>query len=136
MDSEAKIQSDCVTWLRNSHPGTHGLFFSITNNSEHVVRGAGRKALGMIAGVADTCFLWRGMAYFIEFKTESGKQSLSQVRWAEIANKAGFSYSVVRSLAEFKLLIEEIINKPTVICPTCGNTREIGDTDGGTRYFK
>lgn len=111
MKSESQLQSECVQWLWNNHPETRGLFFSITNNSEHVVRGLQRKALGMIAGVADTCFLWNGKAYFIEFKNEIGKQSPDQVRWEITVWKQGFEYVIVRSLFQFQSVIENILQQ-------------------------
>ena len=106
--SESQIQSSCVSWLWNTYPETRGLFFSINNNSEHVVRALNRKAMGMVAGVADTCFLWNGKAYFIEFKTEVGKQSPDQVRWEHAINEQGFEYFIARSLSDFQKIIENI----------------------------
>lgn len=107
--SEAQIQAACVTWLWNTYPQTRGLFFAVNNNSEHVARAMNRKAVGLVAGVSDTIFLWRGKALLIEFKTPAGRQSEKQKEWQAKAEAAGFRYYIVRSLEEFQALIKEII---------------------------
>ena len=107
--SEAKIQSACVTWLWNERSETRGLFFSITNNSEHIARAMQRKALGLVAGVSDTIFFWRGKMFCIEFKTPTGKQSARQIWWQNQIVKQGGVYIIVRSLDEFKAVINDIL---------------------------
>lgn len=107
--TEAQIQAACVTWLWNTYPQTRGLFFAVNNNSEHVARAMNRKAVGLVAGVSDTIFLWGGVAYLIEFKTPTGRQSPKQKEWEAKVNEAGFDYCIVRSLEEFKQLIEGIL---------------------------
>ena len=107
--SEAQIQAACVTWLWNTYPQTRGLFFAINNNSEHVARAMNRKAVGLVAGVSDTILLWRGRALLIEFKTPTGRQSAKQKEWQARVEAAGFRYYIVRSVEDFKQLIEGII---------------------------
>jgi len=107
--SEAQIQAACVTWLWNTYPLTRGLFFAVNNNSEHVARAMNRKAVGLVAGVSDTIFLWAGEAYLIEFKTPAGRQSAKQKEWQNKVVAAGFWYYIIRSLEEFQDLINEII---------------------------
>ena len=107
--SEAQIQAACVTWLWNTYPQTRGLFFAVNNNSEHVARAMNRKAVGLVAGVSDTIFLWNGDAHLIEFKTPTGRQGPKQKEWQAKAEAQGFRYYIVRSLEDFKQLIEGII---------------------------
>ena len=109
MKSEQQIQSECVTWLWNTHPETRGLFFAVNNNSEHAVRALQRRAVGLVPGVSDTILLWKGKAYLIEFKTDTGRQSKAQKVWEEKVVGEGFGYFVVRGLGEFKMLIGGII---------------------------
>jgi hypothetical protein len=109
--SEAQLQSQCVIWMRNEKPETRGLFFAITNNSENIGRAMQRKSMGLIPGVADTCFLWRGEAYFIEFKTPEGNQSPEQKQWQKTIEKHGIEYYIVRSFEQFKNLIENVQKK-------------------------
>lgn len=107
--SEAQIQAACVTWLWNTYPQTRGLFFAVNNNSEHVARAMNRKAVGLVAGVSDTIFLWRGKALLIEFKTPTGRQSAKQKEWQERAEAQGFRYYIVRSLEDFQDLIKKTL---------------------------
>lgn len=109
MKSEAQIQSECVIWMWNEKPETRGLFFAIQNNSENIGRAMQRKALGLIPGVADTCFLWDGIAYFFEFKTEDGRQSAQQKEWERRVKDQNFGYFIVRSTEQFKQLINQIL---------------------------
>lgn len=107
--SEAQIQSSCVIWLWNTYPETRGLFFSVTNNSEHIARAMQRKAVGLISGVSDCLFIWRGYLYCFEFKTAIGRQSTAQIEWQEKVNKQGINYYLVRSLDEFKKVMGGIL---------------------------
>ena len=68
-----------------------------------------RKAVGLVAGVSDTIFLWRGTALLIEFKTPTGKQSAKQKEWQAKAETQGFSYHIVRSLEGFQDLIKKTL---------------------------
>jgi len=107
--TEAQIQSSCVMWLWNTYPQTRGLFFSVTNNSEHIARAMQRKAVGLISGVSDCLFIWKGTVHPFEFKTDKGKQSPAQIEWQNKVNKQGIDYYVVRSLPEFQTLINQLL---------------------------
>lgn len=107
--TEAQIQASCVMWLWNTHPETRGLFFSVTNNSEHIARAMQRKAVGLISGVSDCLFIWRGRLYCFEFKTETGRQSAAQIEWEKKVVEHGISYGIVRSLGQFQKIIESIL---------------------------
>lgn len=112
--SEAQIQASCVMWLWNTHPSTRGLFFSVTNNSEHIARAMQRKAVGLISGVSDCLFIWRGSLYCFEFKTDKGRQSPAQIEWKRKVTEHQVSYCIVRSLDEFKSLIYSILRNDDV----------------------
>ena len=68
-----------------------------------------RKAVGLVAGVSDTIFLWRGTALLIEFKTPTGRQSAKQKEWQAKAEAQGFRYYIVRSLEDFQDLIKKTL---------------------------
>lgn len=112
--SEAQIQASAVVWLNNERPETRGLFFCVSNENtrsvyeskrQQLMSGSMRRAMGVVAGVADTIlFMPRGKyhAACFEFKTETGRQSDAQIRWQEKVEKEGYYYTIVRSLDEFK----------------------------------
>lgn len=107
--TEAQIQSACVMWLWNNYPQTRGLFFAVTNNSEHAVRALQRKSLGLVAGVSDCLFMWKGKTYCFEFKTPKGKLSEAQGVWGARVTTHGFPYIVIRDIETFQEQIEAII---------------------------
>lgn len=107
--TESQIQASCVLWLWNTHPKTRGMFFSVTNNSEHVGRAMQRKAVGLVSGVSDCLFIWRGTIYCFEFKTAIGRQSPAQIEWQGKVNSQGINYYLVRSLEQFQKVMEGII---------------------------
>lgn len=110
--SEGKIQADCYSWFWNAFPQYRKCYFAIPNENNRAdssaISGAIRKAMGVTKGVADTFMAVRKGGYgglFIEFKTEVGKQSPEQKQWQIIIENQGYLYRVIRSLEEFKELI-------------------------------
>jgi penicillin-binding protein-related factor A (putative recombinase) len=107
--SEAKIQAECVIWFWNTHHPLRGLFFAVTNNSENIGRAMQRKATGLCAGVSDCIFIFRGSVFCFEFKTETGRQSQSQIEWMKKVNGQGVNYYLIRNFEQFKTQINELI---------------------------
>jgi penicillin-binding protein-related factor A (putative recombinase) len=68
-----------------------------------------RKAMGLISGVSDCLFIWHGRVYCFEFKTETGRQSPSQIEWMHRVNQQGINYYIIRSLEQFKTQINELL---------------------------
>lgn len=110
MKTESRLQQECYLWLHNSYSNLRGLFFEINNSSENAREGMRHKCMGRIPGAADSCFLIpSGNAVFIEFKTEIGKQSDKQKNWQRIVESAGYRYVIIRTLDEFKTLINDTL---------------------------
>lgn len=114
---EAKIQSECVTWLWNNKPETRGLYFCVPNENtqsvyetkrQQMISGSKRKAMGLVSGVADTLLLIARYGYHglcIEYKTDIGRQSEAQQEWQRKVEEQDYKYVVVRSLQEFIKII-------------------------------
>jgi len=114
--TESRIQQDCVIWLWNSHPETRKLLFAVPNGgSRNAIEAKRFKAEGLIAGVSDLLFMWRGRTHCIEMKTPTGRQQKNQIEWQGIVEANGFDYHVIRSLEEFKNLINKIMNERDVL---------------------
>jgi len=106
--SEATIQSKAFQNLWNSRPDLRGRVFAINNNSVGGARGSINKALGVVAGVADMCYLKAdGKTCWIEWKTETGRQSPEQVKFQQLCLSLGHEYHIVRSEAEFLTIINK-----------------------------
>lgn len=111
---EGRVQAECVQWFWNEYPQYRGNLFHIPNegNRSSKTDGAYRKALGLVSGVSDLILLIPNKlhhALCIEMKTETGRQSDAQRQWQFKVEQQGYRYEVVRSLEEFKKLIEEYL---------------------------
>lgn len=108
--SESKIQGECFAWLWNYHPETRRCFFAIPNGGRRNPREAMTlKATGLIAGVPDTCLVWKGRIYFFEFKTEKGLLSESQIKFIPSLEKQGAIVYICKSFEDFKDIIGMIL---------------------------
>lgn len=106
--NELKMQAECFQWHWNTYPTERGCLYMNYNNAKNQAHGAILKAMGMVSGVADMTYLSRAGAVFIELKTESGIQSATQKEWERLVCSRGYAYHVVRSVDEFKKLINHL----------------------------
>lgn len=110
MKTEQRIQQECTMWFNNTYPSLRGLFFKIKNEGTNRITGAIDKATGLFPGVADSCLLIpNARPAFIEFKTDTGRQSPSQVKWEKTITDAGYMYFVVRSLENFQSICHKLL---------------------------
>ena len=107
--SEIQIQANAFQEMYNHFPETRGLCFHVPNGgSRNAVEGMQLKAAGVIAGVPDIIFIWKGRAYGFEFKTESGELSKAQEKIHDKWREDGTPVFVIRSSEEFIKHIEKI----------------------------
>lgn len=101
---ESKLQIACVKWFRYQFP--NALIFSIPN-------GGGRnpteakilKAEGVLGGIADLQIIANGLTFFIEMKTEKGRQNPNQKAFESKVKSLGFKYFICRSFEEFQRIV-------------------------------
>ena len=130
--TEEKLQQDCMLFFTNTYGLKHHnprlLFYSVANEIGASVAysiGKGKvvtdalsrtmnkfKLTGFKKGVADVhlCFP-NGKLVYIEFKTATGRQSAEQKEFQQQVESLGFKYYIVRSLEEFKEIVEWEIKK-------------------------
>lgn len=103
---ESKLQVECVKWFRLQFPNL--LIFAIPNgNKRNAITGAILKAEGVLAGVADLCIMKpNGQCFFIEMKSEKGKQSESQKAFEAYCKTNGYCYYVVNSFDVFVYIVK------------------------------
>lgn len=65
------------------------------------IAGAQAKAMGLISGVSDCLFMWKGKTYCFEFKTTIGRQSDNQMEWQQLVENNGFEYIIIRDFEFF-----------------------------------
>ncbi len=106
--TEQKIQIACVRWFRLQYAPFASLLVNNRNTSNSAAEGAKHKAMGSVAGVADMVLYLpnkKNHLLFIEFKTETGRQSAEQKRWQKEVEDQGYLYHIVRSFDDFVLLV-------------------------------
>lgn len=108
--SEDALQQKCYFWFWNAYPNKRGLLFAVPNGGHRSKMEAKRlKMTGVYSGVSDLIFLNNGESHMIELKKdEYATQSKNQIDWEKLVTNEGFKYYVVRSLTEFKKLINQI----------------------------
>ena len=99
--SESKIQQEIWSYFWNTfclpkHEPREMIFHVPNENQHRLIR------IGVYPGCSDLVISWRGSIYFVEVKTEKGRQSLNQEQFERHCNQSGFIYVLVRSLDEFK----------------------------------
>jgi hypothetical protein len=92
--------------VRNNHKKM--IIFSVPNDSKDKKEAIRKKATGLLAGVSDLILLVNGCCIFIEIKTEEGKQSENQKIFQMQVETQGFKYIIIRSLEDFKKILEQI----------------------------
>lgn len=107
MMTEARLQAECFQWHWNTYPNHRGLLFMVHNSPRNAIDGNRLKAQGMVAGVSDMILLRLNKPPLcIEFKLPNGKQQPVQKQWQKVAESNGAEYVIVRSLDEFKALLD------------------------------
>lgn len=109
--NESRLQYECYTFFHSTYPHLRGLLCYNLNNSRNKIQAMMDKGKGLQKGRSDMVFYYKGQAVMIELKTEDGYQSKEQKEWQGKIEMAGFKYYVIRSLEEFKELINKILIK-------------------------
>lgn len=112
VDSEEKIQSNCFLWFWNTYPEYRGLLFHVPNGGKRNSREANKlKAMGVVPGIPDLLFLWKGITYYIEMKNATGELSPDQKRIKKLFVDNGAIVFVCRELKSFKGIVLGIMNR-------------------------
>lgn len=108
---EAILQAECFKYAWNHYPQTRGMIFHVPNGGyRNKAEAVKFKAIGLVAGVPDIIFLWKGKTYFFEFKALNGTLSDSQVEWQRKAYENGFHTTIINDFQVWKKEIENIVN--------------------------
>ncbi len=110
-----QLQAACHLWMWNTYPALRYLFHANFNNLttetlDARIQMAKMKHLGLVAGVLDYEFYYRGVFYAFDFKIGADKLSDQQRAYIRAVEEHGGKCYEVRSLEEFQSLIRIIIN--------------------------
>lgn len=83
--------------------------FAVNNNSLNKAKGAISRALGVLSGVSDLCFVGRNKMVFLECKVEGDRQKERQGEFEESVKVLGHDYHIFGSLEEFKELVKKYL---------------------------
>lgn len=102
--TEEQLQQQIIIFERNNYSiKNKSLIFSIPNGgSRNVAEALNLKRTGLTAGVSDLILIIKDKIYFIELKTETGKQSTAQKDFETKVNDFGFEYLIFRNLEQYK----------------------------------
>lgn len=67
------------------------------------------KASGVVAGIPDMLFVWRGKVYAYEFKDGKGRVSDAQAVVHQAWQKQGVKTEIIRSLEQFKAAVMPLL---------------------------
>jgi hypothetical protein len=115
--TEDQLQAQIYTYYNNNYclknQNPRGIIFSVPNGgTRFVVEAKKLKQTGLLSGVSDLILITpKGKAIFLELKTQTGKQSDSQKDFEIRIKNLGYKYYIIRTLEEFKELINSINKK-------------------------
>jgi len=114
--SEDRCLSDFHEWVWNNYPQLRRLcFHPLNEQGRGGFEGARNKAKGVVSGVADYICLIRGGAgepgLCIEFKSDVGVQSDTQIEFESRVLGQGFVYALVRSTEEGMVVFKRYLGE-------------------------
>jgi len=113
MESEAKLQHNCVMYFDKQYPEFRGLLYHNFLNPPNKIQGMMLKGLGLKKGLPDLTFalpINGKHGLFIEMKTEKGVLAKEQIKYRDLLLKVGYNWELCRSLEEFKNIIKEYLS--------------------------
>jgi len=109
--TEDKIQIAAVRWFKLHYPEI--VIHHSPNGGYRTKAEAGIfKAMGTMAGFADLIILKPTMnynAFFIEFKSEKGRQTQSQKDFQSKCEEYGYKYAICRSVEDFRKIVKNYL---------------------------
>lgn len=106
--TEHQIQAQIIQYFNANYPNHRKCLFHVQQKASNALEGARFKTLGVTAGVSDLILLAPNQVYFIELKDQTGKQSDHQKAFQQQATSLNHIYRIIRSLEEFKALLNTI----------------------------
>jgi hypothetical protein len=111
MQSEAKIQQDAFTEIRNRHPETYGCLWHIPNGGlRDAVTATFMSGAGVVRGVQDLMLVWAGKVYMIEVKTPTGHCSADQKLIHAVHAAQGFVTYLFTTSADIVSFVEMVLS--------------------------
>lgn len=109
-----KLQYLSHSWLWNEHPElrylAHANFNNLTSQNKDAIKIMARmKSIGLVRGVLDYEFYYRGVLHAFDFKIGSDKLSKHQKEYINAIESQGGKGHEIRSLEQFQEVIKDIL---------------------------
>lgn len=116
--SSDRLQQKCFMYAWNKYPQTRGLLWHTPNGGKRNAIEAKRfKDIGVIAGIPDLFFLWKGKLYGFEVKVTGDRQSEAQKEIEAKLKANGAEYYIVKNTPDkFVEVFDEIMKKNIDVC--------------------
>jgi hypothetical protein len=114
-----QIQQKCFMFLWNHYPQSRFGCWHTPNESipypgeskkQHMIRLSQAKAIGVLSGVWDLVFYYRGVLYIFDVKVGPDKLSDKQIRFRDYVVSNGGQAFEIRTLEEFTEHVNQIFN--------------------------
>lgn len=108
--SENRIQSEAFLWFHNEFPNLRGLLYHVPNGEyRDKITASKLKSMGVVSGVPDIVFHYRGKTWFFEFKDEKGRVTTSQEKIHCVLREQGFIVWIIRDVKHFQETVSGIV---------------------------
>lgn len=106
-----KLQRECFLWFWNKYP-EHRYLMHGNINSHHKwnkIDVSVLKGIGLVKGVLDLEFYYKGVLYVMDIKVGSDKLKWEQLEYIKQIEAHGGKGFEIRSVEQFKKIIKKII---------------------------
>ncbi len=112
--SHDRLQSECWQYLWNMYPQTRKLCWHTPNEQrpypgetkkEYIIRLSQAKAIGVVKGVVDLVFYWKGVLHIFDIKIGNDSLSEDQKLFIKAVVAQGGVFYEIRTLEQFIKII-------------------------------
>ncbi len=109
-----KLQQKCFVWLWNNYPETRRTFWHTPNEQRrypgeterhHISRIVQAKSIGVLKGVVDLVWYWKGKLHCFDIKVGADSLSDDQRLFLQAIIAQGGTFTEVRSEDDFKVFV-------------------------------
>lgn len=110
--TELQLQTLVFQWVWNQFPATRRLLVHVPNGGyRNKSEAMQMKASGVVKGVHDLLFYWKGQLYWFELKVGSNQQTPEQTAFGQAMIAQGAICHEIRDFDTFKHLFLKIIER-------------------------
>jgi hypothetical protein len=114
-----QLQKKCFDFLWNTYPATRRTFWHTPNEQRrypgetahhHMIRLTQAKSIGVLKGVVDLVWYWKGALHTFDIKIGSDSISDDQQKFIAAIVEQGGTFTEIRTFEDFKSIVEKIVN--------------------------